>query len=81
MNTTDTIGAVVNPLLFRMVKHAGEPCAPSAGAAPHRLRERLTIKMPRWTITQYLQQNIKLEAIPSVKICVSKSPKESTVRR
>ena len=40
------------------------------------LREELAIRMPTWTITQNSHLNIKLEATPSVKTCVSNILKE-----
>ena len=68
---------VVNPLFSGMSKRAGEYVATSASArqkpviAQDWMREELAIRMLIWTITQYFHQNIKLEATPSVKRCVS----------
>ena len=39
------------------------------------------MRMPTWTITQFLHQNTKLEATPSVKTCVSNTLKESLGQR
>ena len=74
--------AVVNLLFSRTSKRARESFATSASAksqfiAQDWLREKLAIRMPTWTITQYFHENIKLEALPSVKNCVSKTLNDS----
>ena len=59
--------AIVNPLFFIMSKRAGETFAASANAKQKRVHctaiiaRKLTLRMPIWTITQYLHQITKLE--------------------
>ena len=57
-------------------------CIGKRETKPSSLRgEHLATRMPTWTITQHVRQNIKLEATPSAKTSVSKILKESTQRR
>ena len=71
-----------------MSKRAGDSVAASASAKQKPVRctgliaSALIDKYADiWTITQYFHQNIKLEATPSVKTCVSNILKEWTTRR
>ena len=66
---------------WRIFRYIGELEAKSQFIAQDCSREKLATRMPTWTITQYFHQNIKLEAIPGGKTCVSEILQESTERR
>ena len=76
--------AVVNPSFSSMSKRARDSFATSASANQKSVHctvmiaRKLARRMPTWAIKQYFHQNTKLEATPSVKICVGQIVKDST---
>ena len=79
---------VVIPFFPAWAKRAGDSVAASASVKQKPVhgtgliaRTLIDQCADMWTITQYFHQNIKLEATPSVKTCVSKILKEWTTRR
>ena len=83
-----SVSSTVVILFYKLSTRAGDSVAASASVKQKPVRctgliARTVIDKyaDMWTITQYFHQNIKLEATPSVKTCVSKILKEWTTRR